>query len=75
MSGFSLTAFLSFSHSYLSDIKCCGNQTSQARHKLCLPISVPEDDPFYSRFGVKCLEFRRSLAGLRPNCVLGKYQF
>ncbi|KAG9509281.1 Chorion peroxidase, partial [Fragariocoptes setiger] len=39
--------------------------------KLCLPIQVPEDDPFYSQFQVRCLEFRRSLAGVRPNCVLG----
>lgn len=38
---------------------------------MCLPIKVPRDDPLYSKFNVRCLEFRRSLAGLRPNCVLG----
>lgn len=56
-----------------SSIKCCGpdEPPTQAKHKLCLPIKVPEDDPFYSKFNVQCLEFRRSLAGLRPNCVLG----
>lgn len=32
---------------------------------------MPHNDPFYSKFNVKCLEFRRTLAGVRPNCVLG----
>ena len=26
----------------------------------CFPISIPEDDPFYSQFGKKCLDFTRS---------------
>ena len=59
-----------------SSIKCCPQQQplvdrQPARHKLCLPIQVPPDDPFYGQFGVSCLEFRRTLAGIRPNCVLG----
>lgn len=53
----------------LEAIKCCGPE--QAKHKLCLPIQVPPNDPLYSKFNVKCLEFRRTLAGVRPNCVLG----
>lgn len=52
-----------------SSIKCCG--PDEPKHKLCLPIQVPPSDPFYTKFDVKCLEFRRSLAGVRPNCVLG----
>lgn len=51
-------------------IKCCTDD-GRPKHKLCLPIEVPQDDPFYSKHNVQCLEFRRSLAGLRPNCVLG----
>lgn len=54
-----------------SSIKCCGQQAGQPKHKLCLPIPVPPDDPFYSQYNVNCLEFRRTLAGVRPNCVLG----
>lgn len=51
-------------------IKCCTDD-GKPKHKLCLPIQVPHDDPFYSKHNVQCLEFRRTLAGLRPNCVLG----
>lgn len=66
-----------------SSIKCCdqangpgSNGLTSApaaapKHKLCLPIKIPDQDPFYAKFNVNCLEFRRSLAGLRPNCVLG----
>lgn len=53
-----------------SSIKCCG-PNDQPKHRLCLPIPVPPNDPLYSKFNVQCLEFRRSLAGIRPNCVLG----
>lgn len=53
-------------------IKCCEPEAAgKPRHKLCLPIEVPHDDPFYAQHNVQCLEFRRTLAGLRPNCVLG----
>ncbi|KAG9510118.1 Chorion peroxidase [Fragariocoptes setiger] len=38
---------------------------------LCMPIPVPKFDPFYSKFGVKCLKFDRSLAAIRPKCKLG----
>ncbi|KAG9509175.1 Chorion peroxidase, partial [Fragariocoptes setiger] len=38
---------------------------------LCMPIEVAPDDPFYSQFNVRCLDFRRSLAGVRENCALG----
>lgn len=52
-----------------STLKCCNPENS--KNKLCLPINVPVDDPLYAKFNIKCLDFRRSLAGIRPNCVLG----
>ena len=32
---------------------------------------MARNDPKYSQHNIKCLEFKRSLAGVRPNCVLG----
>ena len=36
-----------------------------------MPILITADDPVYAPFNVRCLEFKRSLAGLRPRCSLG----
>lgn len=36
-----------------------------------MPIPVPHGDPLYSKFNVKCLKFERSLAAIRPKCLLG----
>eukprot|EP00095_Tigriopus_kingsejongensis_P008509 snap_masked-scaffold181_size278858-processed-gene-1.12 protein:Tk08509 transcript:snap_masked-scaffold181_size278858-processed-gene-1.12-mRNA-1 annotation:"hypothetical protein DAPPUDRAFT_301956" len=47
--------------------KCCDG----VRHKLCLPIEIPEGDPFYSKYKQKCMNFVRFSAGLRHNCRLG----
>lgn len=58
------------------DIECCAEGGSHAlqgaqRHFACLPIEVRPDDPFYSKFGVRCLNFvRLALAG-DPECRLG----
>lgn len=37
-----------------------------------MPIPVPQGDPLYSRFNVKCLKFDRTPAAIRPKCLLGK---
>lgn len=37
-----------------------------------MPIPVPQNDPLYSKFNVKCLKFDRSLAAIRPKCLLGE---
>ncbi|GBP65625.1 Chorion peroxidase [Eumeta japonica] len=37
----------------------------------CIPIKVPDDDPFYSRHGIKCLNFVRSVTTPRDDCSLG----
>lgn len=36
-----------------------------------MPIAIGPDDPVYSNYRVRCHEFKRSLAGLRPGCTLG----
>lgn len=60
--------------------KCCSRKmiTSQQRQKEvdfyltnCMPILLPSNDPVYGPVGVRCHEFKRSLAALRPACSLG----
>jgi peroxidase len=48
--------------------KCCDGSTP---HPNCLPIEIPQDDSFYSKFNQRCMNFVRSQAGLRHNCRLG----
>ncbi|XP_022651813.1 peroxidase-like isoform X2 [Varroa destructor] len=52
------------------DIVCCPTPLDK-RHPNCMPIKIPDDDPFYKFFNRKCLEFARLLASLRPGCTLG----
>ncbi|XP_072381923.1 myeloperoxidase-like [Diabrotica undecimpunctata] len=40
-------------------------------HPSCLPIEVPEDDWFLSKFKIGCMEFLRSAPSTRINCDLG----
>lgn len=49
-------------------IKCCERGGS---HKDCYPIEIPGNDPFYSLFNRKCMNFVRSAPGLRYGCKLG----
>ncbi|XP_064483549.1 uncharacterized protein LOC135396484 [Ornithodoros turicata] len=51
-----------------SRIKCCGVQTA---HPACLAIGVAQNDPFYGRFGQRCLEYVRSSTAPRETCGLG----
>lgn len=57
-------------------VECCspdGHQelTGDKRHFSCFPIPVGADDPFYSQFGVRCLNFVRSQLAQGPKCKLG----
>ncbi|KAJ8918066.1 hypothetical protein NQ315_011523 [Exocentrus adspersus] len=56
----------------LNDLFCCTehlqylNKTEQAPN--CLPIAVPKNDPFYSKYDAKCISFARSLTDRDLNC-------
>ncbi|EEC04004.1 oxidase/peroxidase, putative [Ixodes scapularis] len=52
------------------DFVCCG-VPPKFQHPLCMTIEVPREDPFYGKYRRTCIEFKRSLAGQRPNCALG----
>lgn len=47
---------------------CC--QASSDLHPNCMPIKVPDDDPWLSPLGVRCLEFLRSAPATRRDCTL-----
>ncbi|UYV64041.1 hypothetical protein LAZ67_2006378 [Cordylochernes scorpioides] len=47
-------------------IQCC--PPTDSGHYQCLPIQISEEDPFYSKFGTKCINFVRS--ALCPTCAL-----
>lgn len=47
--------------------RCCDG----VQLKECLPIEIPHNDPFYSKYNQKCMNFVRFSAGLRRHCRLG----
>ncbi|XP_017485324.1 PREDICTED: peroxidase-like [Rhagoletis zephyria] len=51
-------------------IQCCKYPPAQ-RHPSCYPISIPADDPFYKFFNRQCMDFVRTMPGVKPNCLLG----
>jgi len=56
---------------------CCdssgGFLSPALTHPECLAIEVPTTDPFYTRINVPrtCMNFIRSLSGVRIDCSLG----
>ncbi|RXG57178.1 Chorion peroxidase, partial [Armadillidium vulgare] len=58
-----------------SGIECCHENgqfiARSSLHPECFPISIPANDPFYSRFGRRCMNFVRSLPATTSNCTLG----
>ncbi|XP_037076974.1 chorion peroxidase-like [Pollicipes pollicipes] len=53
-------------------IECCKRNgqefPSEPRHPLCIPVRISESDPFYSRFGQRCMSVVRSLPAPEPDC-------
>ena len=57
-----------------TDIFCCqfGQKSPPNQlHPECLPIEIPRNDIFFSRFNQRCMEFVRSMPAERPDCSLG----
>lgn len=50
---------------------CC-DRPSNLKNPYCNEIPVPDDDYFFGKFNVKCINFVRSFPGVRPGCRLGK---
>ncbi|XP_075730448.1 chorion peroxidase [Rhipicephalus microplus] len=48
--------------------ECCGANASV--NPECFPIDVPAEDPFYSRYGSRCMNFKRSAPCL--TCRMGR---
>ncbi|XP_053698824.1 chorion peroxidase-like [Sabethes cyaneus] len=56
------------------EIQCCAPDGSRAldqAHFACLPIDVSPNDPFYARFGVRCLNFVRLALASEGHCRMG----
>lgn len=58
------------------EIQCCTEDGSQALsgdklHFGCMPIDVSPNDPFYSQFGFRCMNFVRIKLACGPECYLG----
>lgn len=58
------------------EIQCCATDGSRAldgeqSHFACLPIDVSPNDPFYSKFGVRCLNFVRLALAAEGDCRMG----
>ena len=55
-------------------ISCCNKEferNPKLLHPACLPIDVPVDDPFYSKFSSTCMSFVRSAPAPSSMCNIG----
>ncbi|XP_034949821.1 peroxidase-like isoform X2 [Chelonus insularis] len=56
-------------------IRCCetnGNNLSPRYiHPDCAAISIPDDDPVYSKHNIRCMNYVRSLSALKVDCTFG----
>ncbi|PSN56140.1 hypothetical protein C0J52_03325 [Blattella germanica] len=58
-----------------NSIMCCRQDGSflapRYIHPSCMPISVANNDPFYSKYRLRCMNYVRSLNVMRPDCHFG----
>ena len=70
------TPLFRLSDSNSSGIQCCDEDGSQpisqlVLHPECFPIEIPENDPFFSRHGQRCMNFVRSMPAPQLSCTFG----
>nr|XP_022905517.1 peroxidase-like [Onthophagus taurus]XP_022905518.1 peroxidase-like [Onthophagus taurus] len=60
------------------NITCCAPDgyklPPRHQHPFCLPIEIPDNDDFYSKFNIKCLSYVRSLPAISDDCTLGRIE-
>ena len=59
-----------------SGIQCCMEDGSAPISRLvfhpeCFPINIPSNDPFFKRFGQRCMNFVRSMPAPQQSCTFG----
>ncbi|XP_046638989.1 peroxidase-like [Daphnia pulicaria] len=59
-----------------SGIECCTEEgklltDAELLHPECMPIEIPDGDPFFSKFGQRCMSFVRTIPAPRYDCSLG----
>ncbi|XP_035217654.1 chorion peroxidase-like [Stegodyphus dumicola] len=55
-------------------IICCHpeiQKNPRLLHPACMPIHIPDNDPFFRQFGITCMHFLRSVAAPRADCTFG----
>lgn len=57
---------------FLSTVLCCNGTTpkTNAPELLCLPVTPPPDDYYYSKFHVTCIDTKRIINSLDLACNL-----
>ena len=68
--------FFHFTDTNGNGIQCCTDDgqflnKTEFLHPACLPIAIPIDDPFFSKFGRVCMNFVRTTPAPRLDCLLG----
>lgn len=53
--------------------ECC-NRPTHLKNPYCMEIPVPEEDYFYRKYNVRCLDFVRAFPSVRPGCKLGLWK-
>ena len=60
------------------DTNCCtddgksiNNGLTEEERENCIPIEIPSNDPFYSKFGRRCLKMARAMTAPNLNCEMG----
>ncbi|XP_074028960.1 salivary peroxidase/catechol oxidase isoform X2 [Leptinotarsa decemlineata] len=56
-------------------IECCNrngfNLAPRYLHPFCFPISIPQEDGYYSEHRIQCMSYVKSLPAIRSDCTLG----